>query len=244
MRVVLASLLCVMMFDAASFAAREVRQEEVRFKGGESSTTITDTIKGDQSVDYRLQAKAGQTLAVSFKPGNLSAYFNLLPPGSNDVAMFVGSTSGNYVERVLPGDGVYVVRVYLMRSAARRNESSNFTLNLKVTGKALEALPSSMDATLPGTPFHASTRVSCVPLLASGQQDCEAFVVRRSFDGTATVEIHPAGAPTRRILFIREEPKASDSQDEMIFTRQADLITVKFANEEWYEIPKALISGG
>ena len=244
MRVVLASILCVMLFDAVSFAAREVRQEEVRFNSGESSTTIADTIKGYQSVDYRLQAKAGQTLAVSFKPGNLAAYFNLLPPGSNDVAMFVGSTSGNHVERVLPADGVYLVRVYLMRSAARRNETSNYTLTLSVTGKALAALPSSMDATLPGTPFHASASVSCVPFLAISKQDCEAFVVRRSFEGTATVEIHPAGAPIRRILFIRGTPVASDSPDEMTFTRQADLFTVKFANEERYDIPEALIAGG
>ena len=36
--------------------------------------------------------------------------------------MFVGSISGNQFEGRLPASGDYKVRVYLMRSAARRDE--------------------------------------------------------------------------------------------------------------------------
>ncbi len=45
--------------------------------------------------------------------------------------MFIGSTTGTTATVVLPDDGVYVVRVYLMRNASRRNETSNYTLTFR-----------------------------------------------------------------------------------------------------------------
>jgi hypothetical protein len=44
--------------------------------------------------------------------------------------MFIGSTSGNQYEGVLPASGDYKVRVYLMRSAARRDEVANYRLEM------------------------------------------------------------------------------------------------------------------
>ena len=44
--------------------------------------------------------------------------------------MFVGSTSGNQFEGRLPASGDYKVRVYLMRSAARRDEIANYRLEM------------------------------------------------------------------------------------------------------------------
>ena len=64
---------------------------------------------------------------------------------------------------MLPTDGDYKVRVYLMRNAARRNEVSDYTLTISVTGKPLAPIPASQDALLPGTKFHASGSVTCVP---------------------------------------------------------------------------------
>jgi hypothetical protein len=46
----------------------------------------------------------------------------------------VGSTSGNRFEAELPADGVYMVRVYLRRNAARRNETANSTLEVGIAG--------------------------------------------------------------------------------------------------------------
>jgi hypothetical protein len=40
-----------------------------------------------------------------------------------DVAMFAGAIDGKRFEGVLPDDGLYTVRVFLIRSAARRNAS-------------------------------------------------------------------------------------------------------------------------
>jgi hypothetical protein len=195
-----------------------------------------------------VRAGAGQTLAVTLKGANASNYFNVLPPGSKDVGMFVGSTSGNSFAGVLPADGDYTVRVCLMRSAARRNEASDYTLTISVTGAALAPTPASRDALLPGTPFHASGKIACLPYIEQFRgkkpQQCEAFVIRRGFDGTATVEIPQENSVPRRILFVKGKPVASDSSDPLTFTRQGDVTTVKLGGDESYEIPDALVGGG
>jgi hypothetical protein len=115
-----------------------IQKKMIQFRKGTSNATITGKIKGYQTVDYQLRASAGQSLVAVFKPSNLSAYFNVLPPGS-DVALFVGSTSGNRFEEVLPADGLYTIRVYLMRSAARRNETASYTLDVGISGRGKAA---------------------------------------------------------------------------------------------------------
>ena len=134
MRRLLAFLLLVLL--AAPQAARadnDIRQEAIRFAPGASKATIRDTIKGSQTIDYQLRTATGQTMTVTFKPTNPSAYFNVLPPGS-DEALFIGSSSGNDFKGVLPAAGLHTIRVFLMRNAARRNETSHYTLDVSVTG--------------------------------------------------------------------------------------------------------------
>ena len=220
------------------------RQERITFAKGASSATIKGQLKGDADVDYVVRAAAGQTLSVALKVSNRSNYFNVLPPGSADVAMYVGQT-GEAFTGMLPADGDYKVRVYLMRNAARRNETSDYTLTIGVTGKALAPLPASKDALLPGTPFHASASITCLPMPYGDTkpQRCEAFVIRRGVDGTATVEI-PSKGIRRRILFVKGEPVASDSAETMTVTRKGDVTTVKFESGEYYEIVDALVIGG
>jgi hypothetical protein len=120
-----------------AWAAGGSRQEEVRFDAGTSATSIAGQIRGDEGVDYLVRARAGQTLTVSFKPSKPMAYFNVLPPDS-DEALFVGSSAadGSLFMTQLPRDGVYTVRVYLMRAAARRNETARYSLGVSVTGSA------------------------------------------------------------------------------------------------------------
>lgn len=134
MRRLLAFLLLVLL--AATQAARadnDIRQEAIRFVPGASKATIKGTIKGSQTVDYQLRTAAGQTMTVTFKPTNPSAYFNVLPPGSNE-ALFIGSSAGNHFTGVLPATGLHAIRVFLMRNAARRNETTHYTLDVSVTG--------------------------------------------------------------------------------------------------------------
>ena len=232
---------------AAEAAEQGTRTERVQFKKGSTSAVIKGQVKGYSDVDYLVQAGAGQTITVSLKVSNRMNYFNVLPPGSKDVAMYAGQTGEDF-KGVLPTDGDYTIRVYLVRAAARRNESSNYTLTIRVTGKALAPVPASKDAVIPGTPFHASGKITCVPYIErfgeKKSQECEAFVIRRGFDGTATVEIPQANSVMRRILFVKGKPVASDSQDPMTFSRKDDFTIVTFDTDERYEIPDALIFGG
>ena len=107
------------------------RTERVQFARGASSATLHGNIHGYDTVDYVLGARGGQTLNVRLQPTNASAYFNITKQGA-DEALFVGSTSGNSFTGRLPSNGDYVVRVYLMRNAARRDEHANYSLTIGV----------------------------------------------------------------------------------------------------------------
>ena len=228
----------------AATADSGARSESVHFTKGAISTVIKGQIKGDHYIDYQVRAGAGQTLSVEMKTGNASSYFNILPPGSGDVAMFIGSTSGDRFSGVLPTDGDYHIRVYLMRNAARRNEVANFTLTVDVTGQPLAATPAVKDALIPGTPFHASAKLACVPPFGSNTRECEAFVIRRGFDGTATVEVRWGEGLKRRILFVKGKPVTADSPEALTAVRTGDVSIVSFGSDERYEIPDAFLSGG
>ena len=127
-KAVLLVLTCLGFLTAPAWAEDDIRQERVQFQQGRDSASLKGRIKGDKTVDYQLGARAGQTMEVTLKSSNLSNYFNILPPG-DETALFVGSTSGNHFSGTLPTNGDYTVRVYLMRNAARRNETANYSLN-------------------------------------------------------------------------------------------------------------------
>jgi len=118
--------------------SQDDRYEQVRFARGSSSATIKSSIKGYQSVNYTIDAKAAQSMTVRLSTSNRSNYFNIYAPGKGPggEAMFVGSTSGNRYSGTLPSSGRYTISVYLMRNAARRNETANFTLNVGITGSS------------------------------------------------------------------------------------------------------------
>ena len=228
----------------AATADPDRRSERVRFATGTSSTVIKGQIRGYRYVDYQVRAGAGQALSIEMQTSNAASYFNILPPDSGDVAMFNGSLAGNRFSGVLPADGDYSIRVYLMRSAARRNESARYALSIGVSGQALAATLAAEDALIPGTPFHASAKVACTVPFAPKVKECDAFVIRRGFDGTATVEVRWGESMKRRILFVRHEVVAADSPETLDFERRRDFTIVRFGSEERFEIPEALLTGG
>jgi len=135
-KILLICILAIFSFNPSLSCAqsRDIQHHDVRFEKGSYGTVLNGQIKGHQIIDYRLRARAGQVMTVAFKPSNPSAYFNVLPPGSQDLALFVGSMGGNHFKSPLPTDGVYTLRVYLMRNAARRHETAQYTLDVKITG--------------------------------------------------------------------------------------------------------------
>jgi len=232
------------MAVAAATATPGNRVETVQFAKGANTVAISGELKGDQYVDYRVSDGANQTLALILNARNLQNYFNILPPGSSGTAMFIGSTSGNKFKRILPTDGEFVVRVYLMRAAARRNEASNYTLNIVLEGKALPPTSSGKDAVIRGTPFHASANTGCARPSSPQVRHCDVYVIRRGFDGTATAEVQWPDGSKRSILFVKLQPVATDSPDPMTYTRSGEVTVVSVGKDERVDIHDVLLTGG
>lgn len=245
----LALAACVALgFATASFAAggpTAPRQERVAFAKGASSATLGGTLKGGSDVDYMIRAAAGQTLEVKLTATNGQANFNVLPPGSTGVAMYSSNMTGERTFKgVLPTDGDYAIRVYLDRAAARRNETAKYTLTVGVTGKALPALSAARDARVAGTPYHATAKVPCALPYQPDVKSCDAGVIRRGTDGTATFEAFGRDGVQRRILFVQGKPVATDAMEPMTAIRQGDTTVVKVGGDERYDIPDAFVGGG
>lgn len=120
---------------AGGSAQAQERRETIRFAPGRSGATLRGKIRGDESVSYRIKASAGQRLVVDLRTSNPSNYFNVSREGASE-ALFIGSSEGNRLDMALPSGGAYIIDVYLMRNAARRNESAAYTLSVRVTGAA------------------------------------------------------------------------------------------------------------
>ena len=232
---------------SSALAADVIESRPLQFAKGASSATVKGSLKGRQTIDYKLRARAGQTMSVTLKTGNTANYFNVLPPGSSDVAVFVGSTGGNEWSGQLAADGEYKIRVYLMRSAARRNETANYTLTVGVTGgatasPALGAAPAS-DAKVRGTPYHATGQVSCsMGSAPAGSAQCD-FGVIRGKAGNAEVHVTLPGGLERVLTFIGAKV-TSDAGARIKAGKSGDLWSVEVNDYERYRIPEAVISGG
>ncbi len=121
----------IAMLTAVPSFADDVRREVVRFAPGSSSSTIQSSVKGYHTVQYALSVTAGQKMSVQLDSRNASLYFNVTAPGA-DAAMYNSSIDGNGTSITIPSSGTYVIDVYLMRNAARRDETARYDLTLYV----------------------------------------------------------------------------------------------------------------
>jgi hypothetical protein len=117
----------------AAWATAGARTVPLTFHSHDRGLNLEDQLRGYETVDYVMQAHAGERLAVHFAVDNRAAYFNVLTPAS-DSAVFVGATEGHQYEGPVTEDGLWRVRVYLMRSAARRNERAHYRLSISLHG--------------------------------------------------------------------------------------------------------------
>ena len=222
----------------------DIQTSPVQFKKGTSSATIAGSIKGGQTIDYTLRARAGQTMSVMLATKHGANYFNVLPPGSNDEALFVGSSGGNEWTGVLPADGEYKVRVYLMRSAARRNEAANYTLKVGIAGTSRPTefgkAPAS-DAKVKGTGYHATGPLPC-RMGNDKPIQCE-FGVIRGEPGNAEVHVTPPGGLTRVLTFMGANVTTNPGE-KVEAVKQGYDWSVKVNDYEHYTIPEAVIWGG
>lgn len=128
--------------------AQDTRVEDVHFPRGASGTTISDSIRGYDTVDYRIGVSAGQMMSVQLDTNNASNYFNITAPGAS-AALFNGSVSGNSTNFQIPSSGSYVVSVYLMRNAARRDERASYDLTFYVGSGTSSTRPAPAPTPIP-----------------------------------------------------------------------------------------------
>lgn len=104
--------------------------QRVQFKRGTHSCTVTGRVKGYAYKDFIMRARAGETMILKLNPDN---------PATNLVLYSVNGKPTEYPETqewtgILPENGEYVVRVFMSRAEARRQESvSNFSLYVFIT---------------------------------------------------------------------------------------------------------------
>ena len=231
-----------------AFANEGIRTERVHFKHGASSAIIEDSITGYETVDYVLRAGKGQYANVSMATDNTGNYFNILAPGEDEVAMFNGSIQENQYEGALPETGDYKIRVYLMRSAARRNEVANYRLEMIVSGETSPTVEADDAAAVrAGTgDFDATGRVPCAQYAGQPMGQCD-FGVTRASNGTGTVTVTKPDGRTRAIFFEKGTATGYDMSQadpgEFSASKQGDLSIIHIGKER-YEIPDAVIWGG
>lgn len=237
----LAVACAVLTVGLGAAAAPDIKTERVKFAKGKSSATVQGRIKGYQVVDYLVGAGKGQTATVNLETKSSATYFNIIAPGHTDEAIFIGSTSGKRYEGVLPDKGDYRIRVYMMRSAARRNEVANYRLEIAVAPTSTSAAPSaSVDAKVPGTPFHATGQVPCT--IGTESKICS-FGVIRSGPGHAEVHLTSPGGLERTLKFSGDQATAPGSRS-IKAAKQGDEWDVQVNDVEHYRIPEAVINGG
>ena len=109
---------------------------DVKFKPGDFGAMVSGTIIGDQYIDYRLGAKAGQKmlidLVVEASNGSGTVYYNVLPPGSSGEAVYNSSIDGNTTTVTLPKSGTYSIRVYHMGNDEDSGKTSSFRIDLSI----------------------------------------------------------------------------------------------------------------
>ena len=120
------------LLSIPAIAKDVVHTKQVHFDKGTNGTTAKGHIKGYESVNYKLGAKADQSMRVSLE--SKKAFINIYEPGKGpgDEAMFVGSMSGSSYVGMLPKSGTYTISVYLMRNEARRGTTAPYTLHIGI----------------------------------------------------------------------------------------------------------------
>lgn len=243
-----AAMYAITLLLAAPAAAQQ--QTNVVFAPGRYTVTLTGAIKGGADHGYLVAARAGQLLTVDFKPTNASAYINVIAPDSTGEALFVGSSSGNHFAAPVPVpvEGSYLVLVYLMRNAARRNEVARYTLRIDLRDASAAVMSAATmsavgDALVPGTRYHATAAITCATSAGGRPGPCKAGVIRRA-GGTTTIELTTPDGGHRRIFFTNGQATGSDAAAGLEVQRQGDLQVIRIGAIEVYRVPDAFVGGG
>jgi hypothetical protein len=255
-----AFLTCVLTLGTAAGAARAQETVDIRFEPGATSTTINGTIRGDEYIDYVVNARGGQTMVVSLavtgSNGNGSAFFNILPAGQDYGGPYTGSTDDDRrAEITVPSDGDWAIRVYLMGNDRDTDRTVGFSIDVYITPEADGSAPPSSTAAnppigelRPGDEFDATSIIPCARHAGQPMTQCNAGVVREGGgNGTITV-LWPDGG--RRVIgFEMDTPSwydetEADASARMTVEQQSGGLYLVRIGDERFEIVEAMMTGG
>ncbi|MFZ9394862.1 MAG: hypothetical protein ACO25F_02225 [Erythrobacter sp.] len=245
MKSVLIPIAAAMLLPLAVTSALAQETMPIQFARGTTASNVSGSIKGDQYIDYRLTVRAGQRMGITLQPTKGSPYFNVLEPGSTDVAVYNSSVNGQRYNGTTAKSGTYTIRVYQMRVTARRGETASYRLSVSVSGSAAsESAPAHRpaDALVSGTPYHATATIRCRASAGASMASCKAGVVRRN--ASVTVHIDTPDGGERSIFFREGRAVSSDSDNMMSVKRSRDTSIITIGTYEVYEIPDAFVFGG
>jgi hypothetical protein len=124
---VLLMIVCVLLTPVLGVAQNN--PQRIRFQRGHSSTTVSGRIVGFDTRDYVVGAQAGQEMTVRLKASHPSTYFVIYTINGKPTDM---NETDDWSAR-LTESGDYVIRVFMMRSEARRKGAvANYTLSLSI----------------------------------------------------------------------------------------------------------------
>lgn len=221
--------------------ADNIRNIDIKLKNDTAPIIVTGSIKGYQTINYQIIAKEGQTLKVFMQRFKGGAYFNVTYP-LRSCGGFNGSMYGNAFAMLLPKDGIYTVQVYMMRSAARRNQISNFTMNFSLSGKG-----EVIDLHQEPKKFKASGMVACGNDKANMNEQCDFRVLRYLDAHSAELWVktldQKSAQPYNHFYFINGMFGSHDV-DFVETERINDNSIIKSKKNEFYKIPNAVVYGG
>lgn len=110
--------------------ATPVRQD-LALGAGQRQATVSGIVRGAEYAEYRVFAQANAMLAVTLGESSGGTYFNILQVDT-DTPLFIGALSGSHFSGALPAAGEYLIRIYLPRAAARKNQSGRYRLDMSM----------------------------------------------------------------------------------------------------------------
>lgn len=111
--------------------------KRIEFERGKSEAIVTGKVTGRGDVLYKLNAREGQFLFVEMLAGGKPTDFNIFIPGRGpgDEALFTSATGGGKYLGQLYKTGDHSILVFQNRAAARRGETAEYKMRVRVTNE-------------------------------------------------------------------------------------------------------------
>lgn len=211
--------------------------KSIFFPAGKNSTTVTGTVRGHAYIDHKLNVQTGQTLNVSLNSKNSSVFFNVLPPGSKDVAIYNSSEGGNNYSGVADKSGLYSIRVYLMGAAKSENQSVNFGLTVGLVKPATSS-------NAPTTSFDATGQVRSSKGNAAPGSVMSDFGVKRTGFNRADLYLTYPGSTQRILRFNNGKWTCLSKNCTVTYSKKGDDWHLAINGTYYFIVPEAVVLGG